>query len=343
MDYLTDPDWMMRKLTINIVYTLVYYCRSEIMEVKDNIVESLNVLKIDENEEIQQVCKNILNLLQIDNDKNDDIDVINDLDNTNTIKTNQSYKSNLSNGTNNNNNKTNQKNKKIKNNNTLLNNKTFDKSEIEELDNKINIILAEIKKINEEQTNFREKLDNLIQKEQNNYNTLNQRFSLIEKFVNKNNESKTNNRRIKLYKYKDPKIDEEKKIENLKKKFNDGNYNEALIDTKQNDKYLLKILPLIEKNNIPKIEIAILEDTISRINKRIYILCMEQGIDSINDILIFYNELIQAKIKIKLITKMRIKDAMNFLKSKGNNFIENDEMDNIDNIIKNLNLNLKSK
>jgi len=96
---------------------------------------------------------------------------------------------------------------------------------------------------------------------------------------------------------------EEKKINKLKNDFQNGNYNEALIESKQNDKYLLELLPLMIKEIIPKIEIAILEDAISRINKRIYILCMEQGSNSINDILIFYNELLNAKINIKLITK----------------------------------------
>ena len=39
MDYLTDTDWMMRKLAINIVYTLVFYCKEEIMAVKENIID----------------------------------------------------------------------------------------------------------------------------------------------------------------------------------------------------------------------------------------------------------------------------------------------------------------
>ena len=50
MDYLTDTDPLMRKLSINIVYTLVFYCKEEILEVKDNIIEFLNVLKEAEKE-----------------------------------------------------------------------------------------------------------------------------------------------------------------------------------------------------------------------------------------------------------------------------------------------------
>lgn len=344
MDYLTDPDWMMRKLTINIVYTLVYYCRDEIMEVKENIIEFLNVLKMDENEEIRQVCKNILNLIENENinEKDNVIDNSNEKEvdnNDNIIINNNSYKSIGSNNKShkNNNNKVIKNNIKKNNNNMNYSNKK-NKNDIEELNSKIDIILSEIKKINEEQENFRIKLENLMKKEENNYNNLSSRFAIVENHSRKIfNNGNTSKQRMKLIKYTDSKHEEEIKISNLKQKFLSGKYNEALIDTKQNDKYLLNILPLIEKDIIPKIEIAILEDAISRINKRIYILCMEQGSNSINDILIFYNELLNAKIKIKLITKMRIKDAMNFLKSKGNYFLEDTDMDNIDNILKGLN------
>ena len=344
MDYLTDPDWMMRKLTINIVYTLVYYCRDEIMEVKENIIEFLNVLKMDENEEIRQVCKNILNLIENENinDKDNVIDNSNEKEvdnNDNIIINNNSYKNNGSNNKShkNNNNKVIKNNIKKNNNNMNYSNKK-NKNDIEELNSKIDIILSEIKKINEEQENFRIKLENLMKKEENNYNNLSSRFAIVENHSRKIfNNGNTSKQRMKLIKYTDSKHEEEIKISNLKQKFLSGKYNEALIDTKQNDKYLLNILPLIGKDIIPKIEIAILEDAISRINKRIYILCMEQGSNSINDILIFYNELLNAKIKIKLITKMRIKDAMNFLKSKGNYFLEDTDMDNIDNILKGLN------
>ena len=350
MDYLTDPDWMMRKLTINIVYTLVYYCRDEIMEVKENIIEFLNVLKMDENEEIRQVCKNILNLIENENindneninEKDNVIDNSNEKEvdnNDNIIINNNSYKNNGSNNKShkNNNNKVIKNNIKKNNNNMNYSNKK-NKNDIEELNSKIDIILSEIKKINEEQENFRINLENLMKKEENNYNNLSSRFAIVENHSRKIfNNGNTSKQRMKLIKYTDSKHEEEIKISNLKQKFLSGKFNEALIDTKQNDKYLLNILPLIEKDIIPKIEIAILEDAISRINKRIYILCMEQGSNSINDILIFYNELLNAKIKIKLITKMRIKDAMNFLKSKGNYFLEDTDMDNIDNILKGLN------
>ena len=43
LDYLTDEQWIKRKLSVNIVYTLVFFCKEEIMPVKNNIIEFLNL------------------------------------------------------------------------------------------------------------------------------------------------------------------------------------------------------------------------------------------------------------------------------------------------------------
>ena len=351
MDYLTDTDPLMRKLSINIVYTLVFYCKEEILEVKDNIIEFLNVLKEDENKDIKDICKKILEFIQ-DDSNNDNI-------NTKNTKT---KKDNNNNKLLNNSGKKPDKNPQEKNKNNIINNYTNNK-DVEELDSKIDIILNEINKIKQAQERFQIELDNLVQKEENNYNILNQRFKLIEqntknrKKINKDNISnnssgakKENNysyfTEYSNYSQREKRIIkprlflskqyEEQKIELLKNQFKNGNYNEALIESKQSDKYLLNILPLFNKDIIPKIEIAILEDSISRLNKRIFILCMDGDIETINDILIFYKELLNSKIKLKIITKLSIKDALNFLKSKGNNFLDENDIDNIDKIIDNI-------
>ena len=47
LDFFTDEDWMKRKIAVNIVYTLTLYCKEEILNVKDNIIDFLNVLKED--------------------------------------------------------------------------------------------------------------------------------------------------------------------------------------------------------------------------------------------------------------------------------------------------------
>lgn len=115
--------------------------------------------------------------------------------------------------------------------------------------------------------------------------------------------------------------------------FNNGKYTEALIETYQNDRYLIKLLPLINKNIIPKIEIAVLEDAIKRLNKRIPILGMEGDRDNINEILLFYIQLLKSKIELKLVTQLNIKDALNFLKVKGSNILNEDDMSNIEKIL----------
>ena len=348
MDYLTDTDPLMRKLSINIVYTLVFYCKEEILEVKDNIIEFLNVLKEDENNEIKEICKKILEFIQDDS-------------NNNNINTKTKKENNIK--LLNNSGKKPDKTPKEKNKSNIIYNNNINNKDMEELDSKIDLILNEINKIKQAQEKFQIELDTLVQKEENNYNILNQRFKLIEqntksrKKINKDNISnhssgtkKENNysnfteysnysqREKRLIK---PRIFlskqyEEQKIELLKNQFKNGYYNEALIESKQSDKYLLNILPLFNKDIIPKIEIAILEDIMSRLNKRIFILCMDGDIETINDILMFYKELFNSKIKLKIITKLSIKDALNFLKSKGNNFLDENDINNIDKIIDNI-------
>ena len=359
MDYLTDTDWMMRKLAINIVYTLVFYCKEEILAVKENIIEFLTALKEDENEEIKEVCKQILDFIL--NDSNNDI---------NNERKNNEDNPEIKNIKKDNKNKSMKKQRdenvqekpqNIKNNDINKADINKNNNDIQELDTKINMIIEEIKKIKDEQEKFKIKLENLIQKEENNYYNLNERFKIIEqknKFKKRNkynnnllNNSYNNssNKKNNISNYSEnnnkspkdkikPKIFlskqyEEMKIENLKNDFQNGKYNEALLESKQNDKYLLELLPLMKREIIPKIDIAILEDCISRLNKRIYILCMDDEWEYIGDILMFYLQLLNSKKKLKIIIKLSIKDAMNFLKSKGNNFLEENDMNNIETII----------
>ena len=359
MDYLTDTDWMMRKLAINIVYTLVFYCKEEILAVKENIIEFLTALKEDENEEIKEVCKQILDFIL--NDSNNDI---------NNERKNNEDNPEIKNIKKDNKNKSMKKQRdenvqekpqNIKNNDINKADINKNNNDIQELDTKINMIIEEIKKIKDEQEKLKIKLENLIQKEENNYYNLNERFKIIEqknKFKKRNkynnnllNNSYNNssNKKNNISNYSDnnnkspkdkikPKIFlskqyEEIKIENLKNDFQNGKYNEALLESKQNDKYLLELLPLMKREIIPKIDIAILEDCISRLNKRIYILCMDDEWEYISDILMFYLQLLNSKKKLKIIIKLSIKDVMNFLKSKGNNFLEENDMNNIETII----------
>ena len=63
IDYLTDEEWMKRKLAINIVYSLIFYCKEEIYSVKDNIVEFLLALQKDPVKEVREACDRTLNYI----------------------------------------------------------------------------------------------------------------------------------------------------------------------------------------------------------------------------------------------------------------------------------------
>ena len=92
LDFFTDEDWMKRKLAVNIVYTLVFYCKEEILKIKDNIIDFLNVLKEDPVDKVKEACIQTLNFIdECDPDKdkdkeNDDLDMENNGINNNDLK-----------------------------------------------------------------------------------------------------------------------------------------------------------------------------------------------------------------------------------------------------------------
>jgi hypothetical protein len=75
LDYLTDEEWMKRKLAVNIVYTLAFYCQEEILSVKDNIMDFLTALKNDPNKEVREICEQTLDYFEkIDPNKDESED-----------------------------------------------------------------------------------------------------------------------------------------------------------------------------------------------------------------------------------------------------------------------------
>ena len=70
IDFITDKEWMKRKLSLNIVYTLVYYCGNEIMSLKDFLLEFLMTIKNDSNKEVKEVCLQIIKMLNNENSFN---------------------------------------------------------------------------------------------------------------------------------------------------------------------------------------------------------------------------------------------------------------------------------
>ena len=62
LDFLTDNDWLKRKLALNVIYTLIFYCKEQILPLKDHIINFLKVLKTDKVKEVREVCLLILQI-----------------------------------------------------------------------------------------------------------------------------------------------------------------------------------------------------------------------------------------------------------------------------------------
>ena len=55
LDFLTNEDWMKRKLSLNIIYTLSLYCKNEILPLKEHIINILDILKKDKVKEVRDI------------------------------------------------------------------------------------------------------------------------------------------------------------------------------------------------------------------------------------------------------------------------------------------------
>ena len=62
LDFLTEDDWNKRKLALNVIYTLIFYCKDEVLPLKDHIINFLRVLKTDKVKEVREVCLLILQI-----------------------------------------------------------------------------------------------------------------------------------------------------------------------------------------------------------------------------------------------------------------------------------------
>ena len=68
LDYLTDDNWQIRKISLEIIFFLTKFCKTEIKSVKDNIIEFLNLLKDDKVPQVKDICIQTLNLIEERND-----------------------------------------------------------------------------------------------------------------------------------------------------------------------------------------------------------------------------------------------------------------------------------
>ena len=72
LDFLADTDWLKRKLALNVIYTLIFYCKEEILPLKDNIIGFLRALKTDKVKEVREVCLLILKIFSENEQKSKD-------------------------------------------------------------------------------------------------------------------------------------------------------------------------------------------------------------------------------------------------------------------------------
>ena len=69
-EFLTDSDWLKRKLALNVIYTVIHYCKEEIMPLKEHLIGFLKLLKYDKVKEVREICLLILEILNKDTNVN---------------------------------------------------------------------------------------------------------------------------------------------------------------------------------------------------------------------------------------------------------------------------------
>ena len=283
------------------------------------------------------------------NKKNIYVNKINELpkENRNNINSKQQPESN---DTDNDNTKYRESIDMVNSNNNNSNN--LNQNENNNLDNKEEIIenssnnqiLEQLNKIQENQNNLMKMINSLKSTVDMNYFLLDKRIAKLESYHNINNNNNNNlneNKQISndfLYKNEQQNqiIDDEMKIEIIKNKYISGKYNEALNEAKQNDKYLYRLLPLIVSENIPKIDLSLIEEVISELSLKLPKLCMGEGKNNINIILSFFNQVIRSRINLKLIIQINLKDILQLMKTEYILKLSQNDITNIDIILRSL-------
>ncbi len=211
--------------------------------------------------------------------------------------------------------------------------------EDEQFEKTLGDIMNQLGKIQEGQVQFLNMINDLQTKLNDNYENLNERISTLEKnfsndndntikssYMNNHNMIKINNKRKgKSHNYND-----------LKNKFKLGKYNEALTEAIHNENNLFKLLPLIDKDVICKINNEVMDDVINILNKKLILINLENGRTTLSDILSFYLCIIKTKLPLKLISQLNIKDSLEMFKNKNNDRLLQIDINNIDAIVKSL-------
>ena len=200
-----------------------------------------------------------------------------------------------------------------------------------------NIVIKQLNKMQESQNNILEMIKQLKNIVDNNYINLDKRITLLESFHinnnNQNNEDINSNNDL----LKNKTIIDKIKLEIINNKFKSGKYNEVLIESKENDKYLFKILPLFTNEYIAKTDISVIEYTILELCLKLPKLNI-RDVDGnkISIVITFFNEIIKSKKNLKSNIQLNLKDILNLMKEENNLKLSQNDIANIDNILKSI-------
>ena len=186
--------------------------------------------------------------------------------------------------------------------------------------NNIQTITDQLNTLYKGQNMLLEIVNSLKNKVNNNYKSITERLISYE-----------NNQNIKIKR----KVEKDKKLERIKKSYNETRYNEALLEAIKNDIYLFKLLPLIKIEDLNKINITLIEDIVSRLSLKLPSILKNKNRFYFGIILSFLNLVINSKINLKVVTKLNLQDSLNYIKKDYKYFkISEVDLKLIDNIIK---------
>ena len=208
----------------------------------------------------------------------------------------------------------------------------FEIEDYDEANQSLNLVLEQLTKIQNGQNNLMNMINNLKNKVNDNFNTLSDRITKLENDFDDSNIKKV------LGNIEDKtKVNDEKKYELIENKWMKGKYNEALTDALEKEKYLYKLLPLVMNENLTRLTPTILEDVITKLNNNLPKLCKGEGESgNISITLSFFSQLIRAKVNLKLMSQMNIKDTLRLLKSEYIVKLSQNDINIIDIILKSL-------
>ena len=63
MQFINDQEWLIRKFALNIIYTMLYYCKKEIIEKRDFIIQNLKSLANETNIEVKEIAEQIYKMI----------------------------------------------------------------------------------------------------------------------------------------------------------------------------------------------------------------------------------------------------------------------------------------